>query len=112
MKNKLLSSGLAALMLASTIVTMATPSEARHSRGYCDAYARDYANDHAGAQQILTGTAVGAGTGALIGAVVPGLKVGTGALIGAGVGTLGGGIHANKKWKKYYRRAYEDCRSY
>lgn len=109
MKNKFLASGLAGLLAASTMIATVIPAEAR-SRGYCDSYARDYANRKAGGKQILGGTALGAGAGALAGAVIPGLSVGEGALVGGGVGLVGGGINANKKWKKYYRRAYNDCR--
>jgi hypothetical protein len=110
MKNKFLASGFAGLLAASTIIATVIPAEAR-SRGYCDAYARDYASRKAGGKQVVTGGAIGAGTGALAGAIIPGLSVGEGALIGGGVGLLGGGIDANKKWKKYYRRAYNDCRN-
>lgn len=102
--------GLAALMALGTVVATTTPSEAAGKR-YCQQVARDYANRKAGGKQILTGAAVGAGLGALTGAIVPGLKTGTGALIGAGVGTVGGGINANKKWRKYYNRAYAECRA-
>jgi hypothetical protein len=52
------------------------------------------------AEQMLKGTAIGAGAGALVGAVVPGVSTGNGALIGA-VG--GAGYTALKKNRKYYR---------
>ena len=41
-------------------------------------------------QRVLSGGAIGAGSGAVIGAVVGGLSVAEGALIGTGVGVLGG----------------------
>jgi osmotically inducible lipoprotein OsmB len=41
-------------------------------------------------QRVLSGGAIGAGSGAVLGAVVGGLSVAEGALIGAGVGALGG----------------------
>jgi peptidoglycan hydrolase-like protein with peptidoglycan-binding domain len=41
-------------------------------------------------QRVLSGGAIGAGSGAVLGAVVGGLSVAEGALIGTGVGVLGG----------------------
>ena len=52
------------------------------------------------AGQMLKGTAIGAGGGALLGAVVPGMSVGTGALVGAAGGAA---YTALKKNKRYYR---------
>ncbi len=52
------------------------------------------------AGQMLKGTAIGAGGGALLGAVVPGVSTGTGALVGAAAGA---GYTALKKNKRYYR---------
>ena len=50
--------------------------------------------------QMLKGTAIGAGGGALLGAVVPGMSVGTGALVG---GAGGAAYTALKKNRHYYR---------
>ncbi|MBU3076628.1 hypothetical protein [Sphingomonas quercus] len=52
------------------------------------------------AKQMLKGTAIGAGGGALVGAIVPGMSVGTGALVG---GAGGAAYTALKKNHKYYR---------
>jgi hypothetical protein len=52
------------------------------------------------ANQMLKGTAIGAGGGALAGALIPGMSVGTGALVG-GVG--GAAYTALKKNRHYYR---------
>ena len=52
------------------------------------------------AGQMLKGTAIGAGGGALLGAVIPGVSTGNGALIGAAGGAA---YTALKKNKKYYR---------
>lgn len=52
------------------------------------------------AGQMLKGTAIGAGGGALVGAIVPGVSTGTGALIGAAGGAA---YTALKKNKHYYR---------
>jgi len=50
--------------------------------------------------QMLKGTAIGAGAGALAGAVLPGVSTGNGALIGAAGGAL---YTAVKKHHHYYR---------
>ena len=42
-------------------------------------------------QRVVSGAAIGAGAGALVGAVTP-LSIGAGALIGAGAGAAGGYI--------------------
>ena len=55
------------------------------------------------AGQMLKGTAIGAGGGALVGAVVPGVSTGTGALIGAAGGAA---YTALKKNKRYYHDKY------
>ncbi|SFR76757.1 hypothetical protein [Sphingomonas jatrophae] len=52
------------------------------------------------AGQILKGTAIGAGAGALGGAIIPGVSTGDGALIGAAGGAA---ITALSKNRKYYR---------
>ena len=52
------------------------------------------------AEQILKGTAIGAGGGALAGAIIPGVSTGNGALIGAAGGAA---YTALSKNKKYYR---------
>jgi hypothetical protein len=52
------------------------------------------------AGQMLKGTAIGAGGGALAGAIIPGVSVGNGALIGAAGGAA---YTALKKNRHYYR---------
>lgn len=52
------------------------------------------------AGQMLKGTAIGAGGGALVGAIVPGISTGNGALIGAAGGAA---YTALKKRNHYYR---------
>ncbi len=52
------------------------------------------------ATQLLKGTAIGAGGGALLGAVVPGISTGDGALIGAAGGAA---YTALSKNRHYYR---------
>jgi hypothetical protein len=110
MKNKVITTALIALMGVSSLVV---PAAQARSRAYCDAYARDYASHKAGAQQVVQGAAVGALLGLGIGAIAGGHHaLRNGALIGGGVGAVGGGINANGKWRKYYNRAYADCRAY
>lgn len=66
------------------------------------------------AGQVLKGTAIGAGGGALLGAVVPGVSTGDGALIGAAGGAAYTALSKNKKYyrdnrgRKYYinKRGY------
>ena len=109
MKSKILAAGLIAALTASTLVVPA--AEARPSRAYCDAYARDVANRKAGAQQVVKGAAVGALLGLGVGAIAGGHHaLRNGALIGGGVGAVAGGVNANGKWRKYYNRAYDRCR--
>jgi hypothetical protein len=43
-------------------------------------------------QRVVSGAAIGAGSGAVAGALIPGLSMGGGALIGAGAGALTGYI--------------------
>ena len=110
MKSKILAAGLIAALAASSLVVPA--AEAR-SRAYCDAYARDVASHKAGAKQVVQGAAVGALLGLGVGAIVGGHHaLRDGALIGGGVGLVAGGVDANGKWRKYYNRAYADCRSW
>jgi hypothetical protein len=76
------------------------------------AFATPVAAQSAG--ELLKGTAIGAGGGALVGAVVPGVSTGNGALIGAAGGAA---YTALKKNKKYYRdsrgrKYYIDKRGY
>lgn len=52
------------------------------------------------AEQLLKGTAIGAGGGAIAGALLPGVSTGNGALIGAAGGAA---YTALKKNKRYYR---------
>lgn len=66
------------------------------------------------AGQMLKGTAIGAGGGALVGAIVPGVSTGTGALVGAAGGAA---YTALKKRHHSYRdsrgrRYYVDDRGY
>lgn len=51
-------------------------------------------------KDLLKGTAIGAGGGAVAGAVIPGVSTGKGALLGAAGGAA---ITALTKNKKYYR---------
>lgn len=69
---------------------------------------------HAGdAGDILKGAAIGAGGGAVLGAVVPGVSVGDGALVGAAGGAVVGALDKNgRRWYRDSngRRYYVDKR--
>jgi len=58
------------------------------------------------AGHILRGAAIGAGGGALLGAVVPGLSVGNGALIGAAAGGLYNTLHHSHHYYRYRHSRY------
>ncbi len=113
LKQKLFATALIGL---TALGTLSVPSQARNSRGYCDAYASDYADDRVSRRapgNVVGGAAVGALLGVGVGAVVGGHHaVRNGALIGAGSGAVVGGINGSGKWQKYYNRAYSKCRSY
>lgn len=56
------------------------------------------------ADKVLKSTAIGAGAGALAGAVIPGVSVGTGALVGGAGGAIVG-ISNKNKHKHYYSQS-------
>lgn len=58
-------------------------------------------------KDIVKGAAIGAGGGAVAGAIIPGLGVGEGALIGGAGGAVVGALD---KDKKKHRRWYRDGR--
>jgi hypothetical protein len=89
MKSMLITASAASLMLA------AAPASAQ-SAGH-----------------ILRGVAIGAGGGALVGAVVPGLSVGDGALIGAAAGGLYNTLHHSHHYRyRHTRYHYRDDHRY
>jgi uncharacterized protein YcfJ len=107
MRSKILPAALATALIASS---MPVPAFAA-SRAYCQDYARHKANRKAGAQQVVTGAAVGALLGLGVGAIVGGHHAQRkGALIGGGVGAVAGGVDANNKWRYYYDKYYSQCR--
>lgn len=65
------------------------------------------------ADKVLKSAAIGAGAGALVGAVVPGVSVGTGALVGGAGGAIVG-LSKKKKHRHHYdsngRRYWVDNR--
>jgi uncharacterized protein YcfJ len=108
-RSKILATALLAIMASGTMVTESNAAGVR----YCKAYARDVANHRAGAPQVLGGAVGGAVAGGLLGAVIGGKHaVRTGIIAGGVTGGVLGGVSANKKWDKYYWRAYNDCRSW
>ena len=61
-------------------------------------------------KDIVKGAAIGAGGGAVAGAIIPGLGVGEGALIGGAGGAVVGALDKDKKHRRYHRD--RDGRSY
>jgi uncharacterized protein YcfJ len=105
------------IFAAALVATMATGTLATESyaagKSYCRAYARDVADRRTGAQQVVGGAVGGAVAGGVLGALIGGKHaVRTGIIAGGVTGGVLGGAHANKKWDKVYRRAYNDCRSW
>ena len=108
-RSKILAMALVAILSSGTLATQSYAA----SKSYCRAYARDVANHRAGAPQVVTGLVGGAVVGGLIGAAIGGKHaVRTGAIVGGATGAVAGGVNANKKWDKYYWRAYNDCRTW
>ena len=54
-------------------------------------------------KDIVKGAAIGAGGGAVAGAIIPGLGVGEGALIGGAGGAVVGALDKDKKHRRWYR---------
>lgn len=72
-------------MIAGALAALATPA---------------FAGD---AKDILKGGAIGAGGGAVAGAIIPGLGVGEGALIGGAGGAVIGALDKDKKHRRWHR---------
>lgn len=72
----------------------------------CHNFATDYANRNSRGQFLKRG-AIGAGVGALGGAIFGG--AGTGAAIGGGVGAVSGGVRQVNDRDNLYQAAFDDC---
>lgn len=57
-------------------------------------------------KDIVKGAAIGAGGGAVAGAIIPGLGVGEGALIGGAGGAVVGALDKDKKHRRWHRDGY------
>lgn len=57
-------------------------------------------------KDIVKGAAIGAGGGAVAGAIIPGLGVGEGALIGGAGGAVVGALDKDKKHRRWHRDSY------
>ena len=102
-------STLVAAMIA--VSGMAVPGMAG-GRQACDAYARHVANHRANGGNVLMGTLLGIGAGALVGSIVGGHHaVQNGMILGGVGGTVAGGISTSDKWHRVYQRAYAECRA-
>ncbi len=109
-RSRIFVAALVAIMASGFV---APDADARKSKRWCNAYAEDMADRRTGAQQVVGGAVGGAVAGGLLGAVIGGKHaVRTGIVAGGVTGGVLGGAHANSKWKKVYRRAYNDCRSW
>jgi uncharacterized protein YcfJ len=108
-RSKIIATALVAILSSGTLATQSYAAGKR----YCRAYAEDVADRRTGAQQVVGGLVGGAIAGGLIGAALGGKKsVRTGVIVGGATGAVVGGAHANTRWEKVYRRAYNDCRSW
>ncbi|MBI2719586.1 MAG: hypothetical protein HY245_10260 [Rhizobiales bacterium] len=104
---------ISATLAAGIAITVAAAPSLAKSPAYCDRYARQIADRKANGGNILAGTIIGAGAGALLGAAVGGRhSVGTGAIIGGVGGTAVGAASTESKWQRVYRRNYAECRSW
>ncbi|ELR97416.1 glycine zipper domain-containing protein [Gloeocapsa sp. PCC 73106] len=72
----------------------------------CHHFARDYSNRNSRGQVLRRG-AIGAGAGALTGAIFGG--AGTGAAIGGGIGAVSGGTRQLSDRDRLYQAAFDDC---
>ncbi|ELR97414.1 YMGG-like glycine zipper-containing protein [Gloeocapsa sp. PCC 73106] len=72
----------------------------------CHHIATDYANRNSRGEVLKRG-AIGAGAGALTGAIFGG--AGTGAAIGGGVGAVSGGSRQLQDRDNLYQAAFDDC---
>jgi hypothetical protein len=97
-----LKKSIAGALTALAVATMAvSPAAAGGSKSYCAQKARNVANTRA-----LGSTAVGAGVGCIIGAIVS-KKCG----VGAAVGGVSGFAIGSVQWKKVYNQVYWKCRN-
>jgi len=79
---------------------------AQPSATECDRIARDFANRNSRGEALTRG-AIGAGVGALTGAIFGG--AGTGAAIGGGLGVVSGGSKQMQDREQLYQAAFDDC---
>ena len=111
---KLIAKALIIAMLGTSVTftsgVVAPGAAVAASKGYCRAYAERRA-DRKAANRVFSGAILGVGLGLLTGAVVGGKHaLSRGAFIGGLGGTAFGGVNANNKWRKTYRKAYAFCR--
>jgi outer membrane lipoprotein SlyB len=93
-------------LVAVNIITWNSLAIAQPSATDCHNFATDYANRHSRGQVLKRG-AIGAGAGALGGAIFGG--AGTGAAIGGGVGAVSGGVRQVNDRDNLYQAAFDDC---
>ena len=93
-------------LVAVNIITWNSVAVAQRSATECGQYATDYANSNTRGQTLKRG-AVGAGVGAIGGAIFG--SAGTGAAIGGGIGAVSGGINRVNERDRLYQAAFDDC---
>ena len=102
---------LVGLVAAGTLAATADASFARSRRAYCQAQA-SYAARHIGGDHVVTGLALGAGAGGLIGALSGGNNFVPGLAIGAVGGTVAGAVAGSEEKRRVYYETYHDCMGY
>lgn len=109
--TKTIATVLAGLVAVSSLPVL--PASAA-PRAYCDSYARRVANHKANGGNVVAGTVLGAGAGALLGAALGHGRTGAvvvGSVVGGASGTILAGSAQQGKWRRNYDRAFWYCRN-
>ncbi|MDE2385480.1 MAG: hypothetical protein KGO53_12760 [Alphaproteobacteria bacterium] len=109
--NRTFKISLAGLLALGTLAATADSSFAASRRAYCRAQAA-HAARHVGGDQVVTGLALGAATGGVIGAITghgAGSNIATGLAIGGVGGTMAGAVAGSEKKRQVYWEVYHQC---
>jgi hypothetical protein len=104
MQRKIAQALTAVMLLLAMVITCVMPQSANAAYYYTRPH-RSVWHSHPILTRTLTGGAIGAASGALIGAVTRHHRAGKGALIGAGVGSglgLGLGLFRNRQYNGHW----------
>ncbi len=99
---------LASLIAFGTLAATADASFARSRRSFCQAQARSAAR-HVGGDHVVTGLALGAAGGGLIGALSGNNNFVPGLAIGAVGGTMAGAVSGSEAKRQAYWETYQNC---